>query len=111
MKPALHWTLHSGWYGYRPIAVTLEKGNRVYGRDEWGNGTHARKSDTVGIFPDKEAANAKVVEIERIKMRCAERRKTHESAIADIRADEEREIKELLRADRLRVLDQQESAA
>jgi hypothetical protein len=64
MKPALYFGLRRGWnhgLGYRPVAVTSEKGSRWYGRDlEYNEATNGRLSELVGRFETEEVCKGKM---------------------------------------------------
>jgi len=56
-KPALYYTLHSGYWHWRVMAVTSVKGLILYGRGEPdGHSTKARGSECFGEFKSEQDA-------------------------------------------------------
>lgn len=70
MKDARYYSLRRAWnhgLGYRPVAITSEKGSRWYGRDlEHLEGTNGRFNDLVGRFETEEAVKGAIAGLREI---------------------------------------------
>lgn len=64
MKTALYYSLRKGWnagLGYRPVAITSERGGRWFGRDlEHNFSTNGAIRDLTGRFETEEDAKRKI---------------------------------------------------
>lgn len=73
-KPTLFWTLRPHWWsgGFEIMRVTTEKPRRYHGTDADGEPTQAAVKDCKGRFETKEAAEAVIKAVSKVKQQHAD---------------------------------------